>query len=268
LQLGEDISQQAATRNAVEYHGVVKSFGTNTVLRGINLKIPLGQRVALIGRSGSGKTTLLRLLMTLETPDDGDIQVEGESMEWFHRGNRTYWREDQALRRIRGKIGMVFQHFNLFPHMTVLENLIEAPIQVSKVPRDAAIARAERLLGMVGLSAKRDAWPRQLSGGQQQRVAIARALAMEPRILLFDEITSALDPETVGEVLKVVRQIAADTGTTMLLVTHEMSFARDFADRVIFMDRGTVAEDDSPEIIFDRPTNPETRTFLKSVLER
>jgi polar amino acid transport system ATP-binding protein len=235
---------------------------------GFDLTVPSGQRVALIGRSGSGKTTILRLLMTIERPDSGVINVEGEPLGWREFAGNIIWENNAALRKVRGKIGMVFQHFNLFPHMTVLDNIIEAPVHVLGMDRKAASARAHNLLSLVGMPEKATAWPRQLSGGQQQRVAIARALAMEPRIMLFDEITSALDPELVGEVLRVVRQIAADKGMTMLIVTHEMNFARDVADRVIYMSGGKIVEDGSPEIVLGNPSQPETRSFLRSVLER
>ena len=180
---------------------------------------------------------------------------------------KVVWRDDKSLQRVRRKIGMVFQHFNLFPHMTVLDNVIEAPIHVLGLRRADAIDRADHLLSLVGMREKAKAWPRQLSGGQQQRAAIARALAMEPRIMLFDEITSALDPELVGEVLRVVRQIARDKGMTMLIVTHEMNFARDVADRVIFMSGGKIVEDGPPEIVLSDPQEAETRSFLRSILE-
>jgi len=252
----------------VEFRGVSKSYGSNQVLREFDLTVPAGQRLALIGRSGSGKTTLLRLLMTIERPDAGTINIDGEPLGWRSVDGKIVWREDDALRRVRRKIGMVFQHFNLFPHMTVLNNVIEAPTQVLGLSKREAADRADRLLSLVGMREKAEAWPRQLSGGQQQRVAIARALAMEPRIMLFDEITSALDPELVGEVLRVVRQIARDTGMTMLIVTHEMNFARDVADRVIFMSGGKIVEDGLPETVLGDPRQPETRSFLRSILER
>ncbi len=252
----------------VEFRGVSKAYGGNQVLRGLDLAVPAGQRLALIGRSGSGKTTLLRMLMTIERPDAGTINIDGEPLGWRDSGGRIVWREDEALRRVRRKIGMVFQHFNLFPHMTVLDNVIEAPMHVLGLSKAEATERAGHLLSLVGMKEKAEAWPRQLSGGQQQRVAIARALAMEPRIMLFDEITSALDPELVGEVLRVVRQIARDTGMTMLIVTHEMNFARDVADRVIFMSGGKIAEDGPPEIVLGDPRQAETRSFLRSILER
>ena len=263
-----EIVAAAGAPPMVEFRGVTKAYGETQVLRGLDLTVPTGQRVALIGRSGSGKTTLLRLLMTIERPDAGVINVDGEPLGWRDVDGRIVWQDSANLRRIRGKIGMVFQHFNLFPHMTVLDNIIEAPVHVLRVDRKVAMERAQNLLSLVGMPEKAQAWPRQLSGGQQQRVAIARALAMEPRIMLFDEITSALDPELVGEVLRVVRQIAKDKGMTMLIVTHEMNFARDVADRVIYMSGGKIVEDGPPEIVLGNPTNPETRSFLRSILER
>ena len=194
--------------------------------------------------------------------------MEGEPLGWREINGKVVWENSSSLRKARGKIGMVFQHFNLFPHMTVLDNIIEAPVHVLGMDRKEAINRARNLLSLVGMPEKEKAWPRQLSGGQQQRVAIARALAMEPRIMLFDEITSALDPELVGEVLRVVRQIAKDKGMTMLIVTHEMNFARDVADRVIFMSGGKIVEDGLPDIVLGNPVQPETRSFLRSILER
>jgi len=253
---------------SVEFRGVSKAYAENKVLRDLDLTVPPGQRVALIGRSGSGKTTLLRLLMTIERPDTGIINVEGDPLGWRDVDGKIIWNEDVQLRRVRQKIGMVFQHFNLFPHMTVLGNVIEAPVHVLGMNRAKATENAHNLLSLVGMSEKANAWPRQLSGGQQQRVAIARALAMEPRIMLFDEITSALDPELVGEVLRVVRKIAQDKGMTMLIVTHEMNFARDVADRVIFMSNGKIAEDGPPDVLLSNPAKPETRSFLRSILER
>ena len=252
----------------MEFRGVSKAYGSNQVLRELDLVVPARQRLALIGRSGSGKTTLLRLLMTIERPDAEIINIDGEPLGWHAVDGKVVWRDDELLRRVRSKIGMVFQHFNLFPHMTVLDNVIEAPIHVLGLSRADAIDRADHLLSLVGMREKAKAWPRQLSGGQQQRAAIARALAMEPRIMLFDEITSALDPELVGEVLRVVRQIARDKGMTMLIVTHEMNFARDVADRVIFMSGGKIVEDGPPEIVLSDPQEAETRSFLRSILER
>ncbi|MGB3415256.1 MAG: ectoine/hydroxyectoine ABC transporter ATP-binding protein EhuA [Mesorhizobium sp.] len=248
--------------------GVSKSYGSVQILREIDLDVGAGQRIALIGPSGSGKTTLLRLVMTLETPEAGTIEVEGELLGLRQAGDRLVKDRGAHLRSVRGKIGMVFQHFNLFPHMTALQNIMDGPVHVRGLPKEQARARALDLLSKVGLRQKADSYPRQLSGGQQQRVAIARALAMEPKILLFDEITSALDPELVGEVLTIVRNLANETGTTMLIVTHEMGFAREVADRVLFMEGGRIVEDGDPEQVFANPRSERTRAFLGAVLHR
>jgi polar amino acid transport system ATP-binding protein len=247
---------------------VSKSYGPLNVLKSIDLSVPVGQKLAIIGPSGSGKTTLLRLVMTLERPSSGTIEVDGELLGSRRIGDRLVPDESNHLRSVRGKIGMVFQDFNLFPRMTALQNITLAPIHVLKLPKAAAEERAKGLLALVGLKDKVNEYPRKLSGGQQQRVAIARALAMEPKIMLFDEITSALDPELIGEVLQVVRKIARDTSMTMLLVTHEMNFARDISDRVIFMDGGQIVEDTGPEKMFTDPANERTRNFLRAVLDR
>jgi polar amino acid transport system ATP-binding protein len=247
---------------------VSKSYGAVQVLRDVDLEVPAGQRVALIGPSGSGKTTLLRVVMTLERPEHGTIEVDGELLGLKRQGGKLVKDDARHFRSVRGKIGMVFQHFNLFPHMTALGNIMEAPVRVRKLDKTAARERALELLAMVGLAAKADAYPRELSGGQQQRVAIARALAMAPKIMLFDEITSALDPELVGEVLAVVKKLAGESGMTMLIVTHEMGFAREVSDRVIFMEAGAIVEDGEPERIFRQPANQRTRAFLSAVLER
>ncbi len=222
-----------------------------------------------IGPSGSGKTTLLRVLMTLERPSSGVVEVFGEPLGVRKRSDGRYVPDSEAhLRSVRGQIGMVFQQFNLFPHLTAFQNVVEGPIHVLKLSRAEAEARANQLLGLVGLDAKASALPRELSGGQQQRVAIARALAMQPRIMLFDEVTSALDPELIGEVLRVIRMLAQESSMTMLIVTHEMMFARDISDRVLFLEDGRIVEDAPPEQIFTSPTNERTRVFLKKVLER
>jgi polar amino acid transport system ATP-binding protein len=252
----------------LQLRGVSKSYGSLQVLRDIDLSVEAGQRIALIGPSGSGKTTLLRLVMTLETPDTGTIEVEGELLGLRRVGGRLVKDSGSHLRSVRGKIGMVFQHFNLFPHMTALQNIMDGPVHVRGIPREKARARALDLLSMVGLRDKAASYPRQLSGGQQQRVAIARALAMEPKIMLFDEITSALDPELVGEVLEIVRDLARGTGTTMLIVTHEMGFAREVASRVLFMKDGQIEEDGDPEQVFANPRSERTRAFLSAVLHR
>jgi polar amino acid transport system ATP-binding protein len=252
---------------AVRLRAVTKSYGASPVLSDLNCEVPTEQRVAVIGPSGSGKTTLLRLLIGLERPDNGTIEIDGELLGLKRVGERLVADEGQ-LRRVRAKIGMVFQHFNLFPHMTALENVMEAPVHVLRLSPAEARDRAMELLAMVGMPEKARAYPRQLSGGQQQRVAIARALAMRPKVMLFDEVTSALDPELVGEVLKVIRKLAQEGGMTMLIVTHEMSFAREIADRVIFMEAGKIVEDAEPGIVFNNPRNPRTRAFLRAIFER
>ncbi len=237
---------------------VTKRFGSNTVLDDLDFSVESGKHVTLIGPSGSGKTTILRLLMTLTEPDEGTITVDGEQL---------FPAPEKQVREIRKKIGMVFQQFNLFPNMTVLRNVTEAPVTVLGLPKEEAEARALELLDLVGLADKAyGARPTQLSGGQQQRVAIARALAMRPRILLLDEVTSALDPELVAGVLDVLRDIARTTDITMLCVTHEMNFARDISDQVLMFDSGKVIESGSPEQIFGDPEQERTREFLGAIL--
>lgn len=236
--------------------GLEKDFGANKVLRGVNLSVREGETIAIIGPSGSGKSTLLRCLNRLEKPTAGKVVFEGRDVD-----------ANTDLPAMRARMGMVFQHFNLFSHMTVLGNLIEAPVQVRKLDRARAIETAMDLLRSVGLLDKQDAYPAQLSGGQKQRVAIARCLAMEPRLLLLDEITSSLDPELVGDVLAVIRDLAA-RGMTMVAVTHEMGFAQEIADRVIFMDEGRVLEEAAPEQLFARPAHPRLQKFLRAVLQR
>jgi polar amino acid transport system ATP-binding protein len=250
----------------VRFERVTKSFGDLAVLRELDLNVAPAEKVAIIGPSGSGKTTILRILMTLERPTAGVVYVNGVPLWHKRHGSRLVPADRAYLRRVRGAIGMVFQHFNLFPHMTVLRNVTEAPIYVSRQPREAAEAYARELLNMVGLGDKLDNYPYQLSGGQKQRVAIARALAMKPRVMMFDEVTSALDPELVGEVLGVMRKLARETEMTMLIVTHEMGFAREVADRVLFFDHGRIVEDGPPAQIFDCPAEPRTREFLRAVL--
>jgi ABC-type histidine transport system ATPase subunit len=240
--------------------GITKRFGAIEVLRGVSLEAGRGEVIALIGASGSGKSTLLRCINLLETPDAGEITVAGETLEIGGRGAR----DAEKLRRIRSRLGFVFQSFNLWSHMTVMENLVEAPVHVLRVAPAEAEARARRLLARVGLPDKGDAYPIQLSGGQQQRVAIARALAMEPEVMLFDEPTSALDPELVGEVLSVIRSLA-DEGRTMLLVTHEMGFCREVASRVAFMHAGQIEEIGPPDQIFGAPRSERLRQFLARV---
>jgi polar amino acid transport system ATP-binding protein len=249
----------------VKLRGIVKSFGDLVVLRGVDLDVHKGEVVTIIGPSGSGKTTLLRTINHMETVDCGIVSVGGRLVGYETVKGRMYSTPDRETAQVRREIGMVFQQFNLFPHMTVLQNLIEAPIRVRGLPRQEAVERSKALLARVGLSDKIDAYPRQLSGGQQQRVAIARALAMRPQVMLFDEPTSALDPELVGEVLATMKDLALD-GTTMVVVTHEMSFAREVADRVVFMDQGAIVETGPPAEILDRPRHARTREFLARFL--
>ena len=245
--------------------GVRKSFGNNEVLKGIDFEVSLGEVVCLIGPSGSGKSTLLRSINHLETIDSGDIVVAGHQVGYeMHRGYRRE-QSPRVIAEARRDVGMVFQHFNLFPHLTVLENIIEAPTRVARNSRPAAMENARALLAQVGLVGKENAYPAELSGGQQQRVAIARALAMKPKVLLFDEPTSALDPEVVGEVLTVMRDLAA-SGSTMIVVTHEMGFAREVADRVIFMADGMIVESGVPAEVLGNPQHERTRAFLARVL--
>ena len=248
----------------VRVEGVDKYFGENHVLRGVDLEVARGEAVMLVGRSGSGKTTLLRCINFLEEPTAGTIEVDGFRVEADPLGRRGR-RHREEIRQIRMRAGMLFQEFNLFPHMTVLQNLIEAPIRVRGMPRDEAIALADRYLAKVGLTDKRDEHPSRLSGGQKQRTAIARALCMEPKVLMFDEPTSALDPELIGEVLKVMEDLAHE-GTTMIVVTHEMHFAREAADRVVFMEEGQIVEQGPPEQILDSPQDPRTQLFLRRFL--
>ncbi len=238
-----------------------KRFGPLEILKGVNLQVAAGEVVCLIGRSGSGKSTLLRCINFLEEPDEGVVQVAGLTIP---AGDHSRQHRRQII-ELRQRVGMVFQSFNLFPHKTVLENLIEAPSVVRKVTREQAIPVAESLLVKVGLLEKRNVYPSKLSGGQQQRVAIARALAMQPQAMLFDEPTSALDPELTGEVLTVMRDLARD-GMTMLVVTHEMGFARDVADRVIFMDSGVFVEEGPPTQCLANPKDSRTRQFLERIL--
>ena len=259
-------NDSATQQPLVQIRNLQKRFGDVVVLDGLNLDIETGNHVAIIGRSGSGKSTLLRLLMTLEKPEAGTICVDGEYL-WHQQQNGQLVPASLAhTRRVRGKVGMVFQHFNLFPHMRVLRNVAEAPRLVLGLSRREAEARARELLDRVGLSDKADAWPQELSGGQKQRVAIARAMAMQPQIMLFDEVTSALDPELVGEALQFLRELADEVSMTMLLVTHQMHFAEQIADRVIFIDSGKIVEDDEPAVIFHHPRQQGTREFLNAVL--
>ncbi|SDF14776.1 amino acid ABC transporter ATP-binding protein [Sporolituus thermophilus] len=242
-----------------------KSFHKLEVLRGLSLEVSKGEVVAIIGPSGSGKSTFLRCLNRLETIDRGTIEIEGEVLAAPGPDGKTRYAPEEQARRICRKMGMVFQQFNLFPHLTVLENVIEAPLVVKGVKREDIVPEAEELLRKVGLLDKRDSYPSRLSGGQKQRVAIARALAMKPDIMLFDEPTSALDPELTGEVLRAMRQLAEEH-MTMLVVTHEMAFAREVANRVIFMDKGEIIEAGTPTEIFSRPSHPRTQAFLNNML--
>lgn len=245
--------------------GIHKSFGDLHVLKGFDLEVKEGECVAIIGPSGGGKSTILRCLNKLEDIQKGTIEIEGETL-CKDEGKGAVYVKPADVRRLVTKMGMVFQQFNLFPHMTVLENLIEAPVQVQKRNKDEVRKEAMALLAKVGLSEKANAYPLQLSGGQQQRVAIARALAMKPAIMLFDEPTSALDPELTGEVLKTMKALAAEK-TTMIVVTHEMGFARDVADKVIFMSEGVAQVVGTPKEVFENPTNERLKSFLKIILE-
>ncbi|MGW7535478.1 amino acid ABC transporter ATP-binding protein [Amycolatopsis sp. NPDC054798] len=254
-------------RLMVRARGVTKRFGTTPVLRGVDLDVRPGEVTCVIGPSGSGKSTLLRCLNHLEKIDGGEIEIDGRLLGYRRRKGRLHELKESAIARRRAEIGMVFQSFNLFPHLTVLDNLVEAPIAVRGRSRAEAERTAADLLAKVGLSGRERAYPRQLSGGQQQRIAIARALAVEPKLLLFDEPTSALDPELVGEVLAVMRELAAG-GMTMVVVTHEMSFAREVADTVVFFDGGEVVESGPPERVLGAPEQPRTRAFLSRVQVR
>ncbi|MEV1048849.1 amino acid ABC transporter ATP-binding protein [Streptomyces sp. NPDC049916] len=249
----------------VEIRSVHKSFGSLEVLRGIDLSVGPGEVTVILGPSGSGKSTLLRTINHLEKVDQGWISVDGALVGYRRDGDKLYELREREVLRQRTRIGFVFQNFNLFPHLTVLENIIEAPVSALRRPRREAVAAAGKLLDRVGLADKASAYPGHLSGGQQQRVAIARALALEPRLLLFDEPTSALDPELVGEVLDVIKDLAQG-GTTMIVVTHEIGFAREVADTVVFMDEGRVVEQGPPAEVLDRPAQERTRAFLSKVL--
>ncbi|MER6684971.1 amino acid ABC transporter ATP-binding protein [Streptomyces olivaceoviridis] len=249
----------------VDIRSVHKSFGSLDVLRGIDLQVRAGEVTVVLGPSGSGKSTLLRTINHLEKVDRGEISVDGALLGYRRAGDRLYELPEREVLRQRTRIGFVFQNFNLFPHLTVLDNVVEAPVSALKRPRKAAVESAHRLLERVGLGDKADAYPRQLSGGQQQRVAIARALALEPKLLLFDEPTSALDPELVGEVLDVIRDLAA-RGTTMIVVTHEIAFAREVADTVVFMADGRIVERGAPDEVLGAPREERTRAFLAKVL--
>ena len=248
----------------IELEGIHKHFGSVHVLRGVDLSVARGEVVCIIGPSGSGKSTLLRCVNHLETPERGRIRIDGQIAYRDEREGGFRAHHGRAIAAVRAQVGMVFQLFNLFPHMTALQNVIEAPISVLRLDKRVAHARAMALLSQVGLADRTDYYPEELSGGQQQRVAIARALAMEPKAMLFDEVTSALDPELVGEVLNVMRDLAT-RGMTMIVVTHEMNFARQVGHRVVFMDAGAIAEEGTPEQIFTAPVQPRTRAFLRDL---
>jgi len=246
---------------------VHKSFGRLAVLRGVSLEVRKGEVVCIIGPSGAGKSTLLRCINHLEGIDSGTIYIEGVPVYRFTREGKSVIDSDHRIEALRSQVGMVFQSFNLFPHFTALENVMVAPIHVRREPKEEVRRRALALMAKVGLAEKVGAYPHELSGGQQQRVAIARALAMQPKAMLFDEVTSALDPELIGEVLRVMRQLAAE-GMTMIVVTHEMGFAQDVCDRVLVMADGMIVEEGAPHQIFSAPRNERTRQFLQSILER
>ena len=255
----------AAVRTAVELRRIHKSFGHLKVLDGVDLTIAEGTVTAILGPSGSGKSTLLRTINHLERPDTGYVRVHDELIGVRPHGDRLKEIGERALLRQRAQIGFVFQSFNLFPHLTILDNVVEAPVHTQGRPRTEVRAEALELLARVGLADKAGAYPRQLSGGQQQRVAIARAVALRPRLILFDEPTSALDPELVGEVLAVIRRLAED-GTTLVIVTHEVGFAREVADDVVFLDHGRIVAQGPPADVIDNPQNPRVKDFLSKVL--
>lgn len=247
----------------VKYAGVTKSYGDLQVLKGIDLEMQPGEKVAVIGPSGSGKTTMGRMLMTLEEPTEGTIEVDGELLWHMEEKGKLVRANEKHLHRMRCNVGMVFQHFNLFPHMNVLRNVTEAPRKVLGLSKEEAEERAVSMLGKVGLADKLKMHPSKLSGGQKQRVAIARALVMRPKVMVFDEVTSALDPELVGEVLEVIREIAEEGEMAMMLITHEMDFAKEIADRVIFGADGRIVEQGTPEEIFDHPKSERLQSFLQ-----
>lgn len=249
---------------SLEIKNFHKRFGELDVLKGVSISANKGDVIAILGSSGSGKSTLLRCINLLEMPEEGEISIAGEKIQLDQKNKKNNGMDKKQIDRLRTHLGMVFQGFNLWPHKTVLENVIEAPIHVLKKPKAACIEQAKAILEKVGLSDRAAYYPSQLSGGQKQRVAIARALAMNPDVLLFDEPTSALDPELVGEVLKVMQDLAEE-GRTMLVVTHEMGFAREVASRVIFMHQGQIEEDGCPNVVFDNPTSPRFKQFLSNI---
>jgi polar amino acid transport system ATP-binding protein len=254
------------TEPMVRSAGVHKNFGRQEVLKGIDLEVQRGEVMCIIGPSGSGKSTFLRCINHLEKVDAGKLYVDGELVGYEQRGEKLYELRDNEVARKRAEIGMVFQRFNLFPHMTALENITEAPICVRGLDKKAAAERGRQLLARVGLEGREDAYPRQLSGGQQQRVAIARALAMDPKLMLFDEPTSALDPELVGEVLDVMHDLATEMQMTMVVVTHEIGFAREVGDALVFMDDGVIVEAGPPKDVIANPQHERTKAFLSKVL--
>ncbi len=259
--------QTTASDCLVKLENVNKSFGRLQVLRGVTMEVRKGEVVCIIGPSGAGKSTLLRCVNHLEPIDSGTIYFEGRPAYRYLRDGKVVADPEARIEEIRSQIGMVFQSFNLFPHLTSIGNIMEAPVYVRRLPPEQAREEARALLAKVGLQEKADRYPHQLSGGQQQRVAIARALAMHPKLMLFDEATSALDPELVGEVLRVMRQLASE-GMTMMVVTHEMDFARDVADRVVFMADAAILEEGPPQQMFSAPANARTRQFLQTILDR
>ncbi|HHA1507075.1 TPA: amino acid ABC transporter ATP-binding protein [Enterobacter hormaechei subsp. xiangfangensis] len=256
---------QASPEGHISITGVSKFFGRHKALDNVTLEIPPGSVTVILGPSGSGKSTLLRTINHLERVDEGFIQIDGDYIGYRRQGDKLYELKEKENLKQRVNVGYVFQNFNLFPHLTVLENLIEAPIAHKKFSKKEAVENAYSLLDVVGLRDKADAWSRHLSGGQQQRIAIARALALRPRVMLFDEPTSALDPELVGEVLDVIKKLAR-SGTTLVVVTHEIGFAREVADQVVFMVDGKIVEQGSSDDVLNRPSHPRTRQFLSKVL--
>ena len=269
---GEDLSGFPAVLNddpvpMVRFSKVTKSYGSLVVLDALDLDVAEGEMVTIIGPSGSGKTTVLRMLMTLETINGGVIYVDGKPLTHMPKNGGLVPASNRYLRQMRANIGMCFQHFNLFPHMTALENCMEGPVHVLGLPKKEARERSEELLELVGMADKRDQHPSRLSGGQQQRVAIARAMAMRPKVMLFDEVTSALDPEVIGEVTNVIRMLVSEHNLTMLMVTHQMGFAKDISDRVCFFFDGKIEEQGAPDELFGNPQKERTQQFLSAVKE-